>query len=553
MAQQLTDSRCEIQSASLSFDERQILALDALSKLAEQFADRPDVRRLMDVFTLTLSGQFSSPSVFALIRPLDRHDRSMSYFGTGRFKSGGALADMELTQSHAEFFVDHNVALPVEKLELTGPAARCGFVMAGAGVAAVAPLVHGNQLLGIVGLGERVGGRPYTTADLELLSTMVHSTAPFIANSFLFLEIADLNAWHLGILNNVRQGVFVFDSAHKLVKINQTGYNIIKVFIKRLPGPESLHGLPFDLIFPDKVFHGWGRRLIGQGVKHDGEAIENMVANDSQAERIFTVRVSTLNREASGDRHLILTLEDITDLKANEQRMFELERFADKGVMASTIAHELNNFLSLILGGVEIALINMERGKDEKVSDTLEKLRDNVTKMERFTAGLTDYTKLNTQKAPADLNEVIADVLSFVEVHRRFTRIRLSRELQPNIPTFELDKDQIAQLLLNVLNNAADALREAGPENPRIILKTFADGEQAGFSVSDNGAGIKPEVKDRLFKAHLTTKEHGHGYGLVTCSRIIENHHGKVEIDSAPGQGATFRFTFPIVAPPPAQ
>jgi signal transduction histidine kinase len=228
--------------------------------------------------------------------------------------------------------------------------------------------------------------------------------------------------------------------------------------------------------------------------------------------------------------------------------MFELERFADKGVMASTIAHELNNFLSLILGGVEIALINMERGKTEKVSDTLEKLRDNVTKMERFTAGLTDYTRLDTKKAPADLNLVITDVLSFVEVHRRFTKIRLTRELQPDMPVFDLDKDQIAQLLLNVLNNAADAIREGRPETPRITLKTFSDAERAGFLVSDNGAGVAPEIKERLFKAHLTTKENGHGYGLVTCARIIENHQGQVEIDSTPGQGATFRFSFPIVS-----
>ena len=548
-----TENRVGEPSAAHSFDEKQILALDALSKLAEQFADRPDIQRLMEVFILTLSGQFSAPNVFAVVRPQDRQGRKTPYFGTGRFKANAVLADLELNQNHCDFFRTHNQPLSVERLDLTGPAARCGFVLAEAGVAVVAPLVHGNQLLGIVGLGERVGGRAYSAADLDLLGTLVHSTAPFIANSFLFLEIADLNEWHLGILNNVRQGVFVFDSEHKLVKINRTGYNIIKAFIKRLPGPDSLHLLPFDLIFPDKIFRGWGRRLIDQSVEHDGEAIENMVASDGQEERIFTVRISTLRREVTGDRHLIVTLDDVTGRKENEQRMFELERFADKGVMASTIAHELNNFLSLILGGVEIALINMERGKSEKVTDTLEKLRDNVTKMERFTAGLTDYTKLNTTKAQANLNDVIADVLSFVEVHRRFTKIRLTREFQTDMPVFDLDKDQIAQLLLNVLNNAADAIRDAKPDTPRITLKTFAADGQAGFSVSDNGVGIPPEVKERLFKAHLTTKENGHGYGLVTCAKIIENHHGSVEIDSQPGHGATFRFSFPTAPDIPSR
>ena len=97
------------QAAASGIDEKQILALDALSKLAEQFADRPDIQRLMEVFTLTLSGQFSAPNVFAVVRSIGRQDRRMSYFGTGRFKAHPVLSDMELTHSHCDFFV---VALP---------------------------------------------------------------------------------------------------------------------------------------------------------------------------------------------------------------------------------------------------------------------------------------------------------------------------------------------------------------------------------------------------------------------------------------------------------
>ena len=82
--------------------------------------------------------------------------------------------------------------------------------------------------------------------------------------------------------------------------------------------------------------------------------------------------------------------------------------------MASTISHELNNFLGLILGGVEIAGMALKKNNTEKVAATLEKLKANVSKMERFTHGLMDYTKLNSTKQVSDLNTVIADVLSFL-------------------------------------------------------------------------------------------------------------------------------------------
>ncbi len=177
----------------------------------------------------------------------------------------------------------------------------------------------------------------------------------------------------------------------------------------------------------------------------------------------------------------------------------------------------------------------------------LEKLKANVSKMERFTHGLMDYTKLNSTKQVSDINTVIADVLSFLTGQKRFTGIAVDSELDASIPPFDLDTDQMSQLLLNLLNYAADAIREA--ERPgQINIKTQCSDGTAVLSVSDNGIGIKPEIKERLFKNHLTTKEKGHGYGLVTCARVLDNHKAEVTIETDLGVGTTFTVVFPLDA-----
>jgi two-component system NtrC family sensor kinase len=239
-------------------------------------------------------------------------------------------------------------------------------------------------------------------------------------------------------------------------------------------------------------------------------------------------------------------LDDITKQKQNEQKMFDLERLADKGLMAASISHELNNFLGLILAGVEMSQAYLERNRSEDTVLSLEKVKGNISKMIRYTAGLMDYTRLETNKQNANLNEIITDVLSFLAVQRKFSRHSIRTELDSRLPNLNLDSDQIAQLLLNMLNNASDAIIDSKQNNGIIEIRTVRSGDFAVLKISDNGAGMTNDVKEKLFNIQLTTKPGGHGYGLVTCGKIVKNHGGRIEIISQPGTGATFEIYFPL-------
>ncbi|MEW6413156.1 MAG: ATP-binding protein [Candidatus Zixiibacteriota bacterium] len=526
--------------------DKQILALDALSKLAKQFSNKPDFDQLNELLILTVSGQFAVPNACALIRQPGSQSPIPLFFGTGRYRNDRLLLSQELTTDHSKYFLENRTPSHIVNLTQDARTAKLGFVLSECNARIIAPLLHNDNLIGILGLGDKVTGKSFESSDLELLSTLVNAITPFLASSFLFSEISGLNTWYVDILNSIEQGVFIFDNNNLLKQVNRTGFNILKQFRPNLIHIETVHMLPIEVVFPDSVYGNWAKRFIKSRNNPQSGLLENMVAASGDSERIYNVHISRITGSSVLETDLIITLDDVTGQKQSEHRLFELQKFADQGVMASSISHELNNFLGLILGGVEVTQISLGKGDIEKVTANLEKLKTSVNKMERYTSGLMDYTKLDTRKRKSNLNIVISDVLSYVAAQKRFKRTRVLSDLDSKLPEFEMDADQMSQLLLNLLNNAADAINETNATSGEIVVRTMLHSGSAILVISDNGAGIKPEVKQKLFRAHMTTKENGHGYGLVTCAKIIDNHSGEVQIDSEPGNGTTFTFRFPI-------
>jgi signal transduction histidine kinase len=525
--------------------ERQILALNALSKLTKQFSQKPDFRQLIEVLLMTLCGQFSVADSFAILQNPDSYGMRQ-FSATGKFKNSFLLASLHITAEHRKYFLENPSALRVEQLEASSESAQLAFMLATCKVALLCPLVHNDKCFGIIGLGERVSKKRYGQQDQELLITIINTITPFLANSHLFSEVTRLNFWYLDILNSVKQGVFVFDKKNRLKKINSSGLSILKVFRPDIADSDTLYLAPIELIFPYTKFGDWAKRFVQAGKESISKSLGNMLVGTKGAQRVYSVSISRNTENPGIERDLIIILDDVTAQKEREQRLFDLQKFADKGLMASSISHELNNFLGLILGGVEITQMALHKGDGEKANATLDKLKANVASMERFTARLMDYAKFDTSKQSANLNYVITDILSFVSLQKRFKQLEIIPELDSNLPEFPLDIDQITQVLLNLLNNAADAITELDREKGRITVTTIYDKNDVVLSVSDNGVGIKPEVKGKLFRSRFTTKEKGHGYGLMMCKKIIEDHGGSITIDSRVGIGSTFTIRFPI-------
>ncbi|UCD16938.1 MAG: HAMP domain-containing histidine kinase, partial [Candidatus Zixiibacteriota bacterium] len=171
-----------------------------------------------------------------------------------------------------------------------------------------------------------------------------------------------------------------------------------------------------------------------------------------------------------------------------------------------------------------------------------------------FTADLMGFSKMEPNYELCQVNRLVADVIDFLKTQKNFQSVDLTFEGTATEITSLADVNQCQQLLYNLINNAADAtLDRAETESRRIGVRTehSLDNESFALSVKDNGSGFDPEHLDRAFKERFTTKKGGHGFGLLVCKRIIENHEGELHIDSSPGSGTTIRITFPVRAPAP--
>lgn len=237
-------------------------------------------------------------------------------------------------------------------------------------------------------------------------------------------------------------------------------------------------------------------------------------------------------------------LEDFKD------HLVGLERAATQGMISSEIAHELNNFIAIILSNIELFEMKAAGSYPEASVKYLENVKKNIGKFEKFTTSLSDAGKLDTKRQNSDLNEMINEIVTFARHQGRFRKIVIDLELDSTLPRMLIDQSQIQQVLYNMINNAADAIDTERPDG-RIKLTTKYDSEKHEFTLvcSDNGCGFSPENLQRAFRDRFTTKEHGHGFGLTVIRKVVRNHGGNIALDSQLGGGASITLSVPIVDP----
>lgn len=540
-------SAAQVLAGGLEGDARQVLAAKSLVQLSSQFAADADLERLVESLALTVAGQFAVGNVFAAFSNPDSRSSMPILFAGGQFHQ-------TISPQYASELIQRASHLPIvggaclvsslsgEYLDSfpTPTLAQCG-------VEIVTGLRHRDRIIGLIGFGQRFSRKPFTQMELSLIDLLVQSVSPLVANAFMVAELGQQAAWYRDILNSVRHGVIVIGLDQNVRSINRTAETLLhEAGVTKKPAECPFLGTALTELLPGASFPGWVERVLGDDnstTRGRATLLPSIIAGE---ERLFSLSTGILPASGTQETCLLLTFQDVTQQKQSEQRLFELEKFAERGMMASAIAHELNNFLGLILGGSELAAVMLQRQQFERVATSLEKLKENALKMQRFTAGLTDYSRMNTTKQRANLNTIITDVISFVSMQKRFVRISVETLLSNTIPEFDMDQDQMAQLIINMLNNAADAIQETGRADGKIVVVTEFVGDGIRLAVSDNGGGMTEEVKNTLFRTHITTKPKGHGYGLMVCSRIITNHDGTVHIDSALGQGSTISIQFRI-------
>lgn len=234
-------------------------------------------------------------------------------------------------------------------------------------------------------------------------------------------------------------------------------------------------------------------------------------------------------------------------LERAKDELISSERLAAKGDMAAEIAHELNNSLAAISARAQFFLMGVGTMTPEKAQENAKIIFEQAGAMTVLTKGLMDFSHKEVRKQPTKLNDVVRKTVEFITPQNKYERVEFALDLSEDVPDMNLDPGQVQQVLMNLFSNSADALKGTKTAIPRIVIRSRlkAAAGPVELTVEDNGPGVPPEAMGKLFEPSFTTKPEGHGFGLSTCYRIIQNHGGKLSAQNVPGSGARFTILLP--------
>jgi C4-dicarboxylate-specific signal transduction histidine kinase len=238
------------------------------------------------------------------------------------------------------------------------------------------------------------------------------------------------------------------------------------------------------------------------------------------------------------------------DARRNREQINRLSRVSLLGEMTASLAHELGQPLSAIITTANAGRRLIDKGKEDP--ETLRDILVNVASDGHRAHEIIQNVRNTIKKGdairhPINLNELVTKVAHVVRPDAVAYSCELETSLAKDLPLIEGDPVQIQQVLVNLVSNALDAMRQTPPSQRKVEISTAGDGDgKVRLSVRDHGSGIRTEVHDRLFDQFFTTKEHGLGMGLAIVRSIVEAHGGKIHAENVADGGACFYFTLPV-------
>jgi two-component system NtrC family sensor kinase len=281
--------------------------------------------------------------------------------------------------------------------------------------------------------------------------------------------------------------------------------------------------------------------------------IEARAAGEARTYRITKLPMRITDGEPIS--HVITIGEDVTDWTAAQDRFAQSEKLAAIGQLAAGVMHEVNNPLATIATCAESLAQRFDeldaRGVElpSQARDFLKLIDGEVERCKTIVDSLLDFSRpAVAEKHPTDVNGTIEQALFLLRHQARFKRLPIETDFGADLPPALGNAEQLVQVFVALLQNAADAMEHDG----RIIVRTrrgTTPGEEVVAEVQDEGRGIARNDLPRIFEPFFTTKEPGRGtgLGLSICYSIIAGHQGRMEVDSAVGAGSTFRILLPQV------
>ncbi|HET8946766.1 MAG TPA: ATP-binding protein [Candidatus Polarisedimenticolia bacterium] len=304
-----------------------------------------------------------------------------------------------------------------------------------------------------------------------------------------------------------------------------------------------LNGSKSDLLFLPLCGHGG--QLLGTLMVDDGRRREERSAPLLAALELWTQPLARLLERKRLD-HTARNTE--MRLRQAQEQLMQADKLSSIGQLISGVAHELNNPLSGVIGFTQLL---QAAEVNPKVKRGLERIHGEAVRCQKIVQNLLGFARRSRpEKAAHDLVHVVEGVLDLRAYQLAVDDVEIERRYAPDLPPTLLDAHQIQQVVLNLVNNAHQAMMTVSDRARRLTVIIERRDDRLQVAIGDNGPGIPQDRLPRLFEPFFTTKEPGKGtgLGLSVSLGIIKDHLGTMDVESVVGQGTTFRFDLPVVA-----
>lgn len=327
------------------------------------------------------------------------------------------------------------------------------------------------------------------------------------------------------------------------------------------PGPNQ------ELLFANETYRKWFGDSLTAGHRPMTESSRSPWADSREffspsVQRWFDVRVRSI-QWVDGRVVQLVVATDITQRRLAEQnqrlqyeRLEQTSRLINMGEMASSLAHELNQPLTAIanytMGAVARVRAAQARGENlscEDLEETLSKTAKQAERAGQVIRRIRGFVKRSDPiRKFVDPTAIVAEAVGLADIDARALGMQITQEIDPALPAIFVDPILIEQVLLNLIKNGLEAMKQTSQRELKIHVQSLDD--QILFAVTDRGPGVAAEIRERLFDSFYTTKPEGMGMGLNICRSIIESHQGRLWFEDNPESGCSFRFTLPLEANP---
>ena len=409
------------------------------------------------------------------------------------------------------------------------------------------PCTVQSRTIAVVGLGKTMAGDFLSSEDVELLETLAGYIGIAIQNARLYAslelkaaEYERLKDFNENIVESISVGVLAVDLEDRIESWNA------QMEVMYAMSRAQVLGEKLSDVFPAEFMEEFYRVRQNPGIHNLYKFRLHTPAGDTRTANVAIAPLVTRKFSVIGR---LIIVDDITERIDLESQLSQAEKMSSIGLLAAGVAHEVNTPLAVISSYAQMLLKQVK--EDEKLSGLLDKITRQTFRASEIVNNLLNFSRTSgTEFSDISVNKIISDTLALLEHQFKTSRIKVESDLYPDLPAIHGNAGKLQQVFLNIFLNAKDAMSGSGGT---LRIQT-ANGTGVNISITDTGSGIAPEHINKIYDPFFTTKispregqSRGTGLGLSVTYGIIQEHAGKIRVESRPGQGTTFHLEFPLM------